>query len=316
MRSHFLHLWLYLNLPLTSSFLVSRTDVSTTCRRHGLPREFDISYRLTASASSEDTDDTDDSSGHPLSGTSRLSHAMLKVKSVDDAVSYWAQKGGTVLQSRKDDDETYKSAFVTLGNGQTTDNCFALELVKTENCKVGNVLNYIGVSLLLQFQGNLRGLISGQDQAQSEGPEPHGIPIKSCASSPGDFLCRICLKSNDLEKTQHFYEDLLGMKLAAGDESQLCLRYNHKGSSGYGVPTTIVFEGTNEKLDHGTCLDHLAIETTTSINQLFERFQSSSSGDKKEEGVAVYLHPTEMFGKTVMGLRDPNGYKVVLAGPA
>lgn len=201
---------------------------------------------------------------------------------------------------------------MVLGNGQTTDQAFALELVQTENCQIENVLNYIGVCLLLQFQGNLKGLIMGEDKAKQEGQEPNGVPVKSCASSPGDYLSRICLKSNNLLKTQAFYKDLLGMKVAAADELQLCLRYSSDSGgnyNNYGVPTTPVFEGTNEKLDHGTCSDNLAIRTTTSIHQLYEQWQNC-------DDAVIYLKPTEMFGSVVMGLRDHNGYKVVLAGPA
>ena len=266
----------------------------------------DDHLRMTAAAA----DDDDDDESHPLSKTSRLSHAMLKVKSVDETCSYWMKKGGKILRSRQDEDGAYLSAFVALGNGKTTDESFALELVRSENSKIGNVINYIGVSLLLQFQGNLKGLISGQDKAKEEGDEPNGFFVKSCASSPGDFLCRLCLKSNNLEKTHEFYTEILGMELAAGDDSQICLRYVQSvdDDSSYGVPITLVFEGTNERLDFGTCFDHLAIRTTSSINELFERFQNSNA-------ITIYMNPIEMFGMTVMGLRDPNGYKVVLAGP-
>eukprot|EP00977_Amphora_coffeiformis_P015577 scaffold4562_cov178-Amphora_coffeaeformis.AAC.6 len=279
---------------------------------------------LRMTSADTDNDDGKSSRNNPLSETSRLSHAMLKVKSVDETCSYWTEKGGSILQSRQDDDGSYLSAFVALGNGKTTDNCFALELVRTEKeSKIGNVINYIGVSLLLQFQGNLQGLISGKDKAKKEGDEPNGFFVKSCASSPGDYLCRLCLKSNNLEKTQAFYELVLGMELAAGDDSQICLRYavpknkSNTDGDGYGVPITIVFEGTNEKLDFGTSFDHLAVRTTTSINELFERFQKAPTTSKDDvEAVTIYMNPVEMFGMTVMGLRDPNGYKVVLAGPA
>lgn len=44
---------------------------------------------LHAAAASKDDD-------HPLSATCRLSHAMLKVSSVDKAVEYWTNKGGKV----------------------------------------------------------------------------------------------------------------------------------------------------------------------------------------------------------------------------
>ena len=56
-------------------------------------------------------------------------------------------------------------------------------------------------------------------------------------------------------------------------------------------------------------INHLAIRTTTSIHQLYEQWQNC-------DDAVIYLKPTEMFGSVVMGLRDHNGYKVVLAGPA
>lgn len=251
-------------------------------------------------------------SGTLLSEGSRLSHVMLKVPSVNNAVDYWTKKGGSVLTSRKEEQsDSFRSAFVAMGNGKTTENSFSLELVQTDNYKLGNIINYLGISLLLQFQGNLEGLISGQTKAKAQDPEPHGIPVKSCASSPGDFICRLCLKSNNLQKTREFYEDVLGMEVAAADDSQLCVRYTSSRlvPSEYGVPTALVFEGTNEKLDHGTCLDHLAIRTNVSINELFQKLKSI-------DGITVFMNPNEMFGSTVMGVMDPNGYKIVLAGKA
>lgn len=268
-------------------------------------------------SSSESDDDSHDENANLLSTTSKLSHVMLKVTSVDDAVSYWTKKGSIVPNSRKDEEgDSYRSAFVALGNGRTTEDAFSLELVKTDNYQLGNVINYLGVSLLLQFQGNLEGLISGQTKARAADPEPHGIPVKSCAASPGDFFCRLCLKSNNLQTTQDFYQDLLGMQVAAADDSQLCVRYENdfSASQEYGVPTALVFEGTNEKLHHGTCLDHLAIVTTMSINELHGRLTTTTT--TTANATKVFMKPTEMFGKTVMGILDPNGYKIVLAGPA
>ena len=295
-----------MKLLIFPGFFLLAVEVTGLLHRHGTTSRRFRSKRLHNDFFLRTSSDKNDSNSS-LEASTRLSHVMLKVQSVEDAVAYWLEKGAKVLQSRTDAEGAYQSAFVALGNGKTTEDCFSLELVRTDNFKLGNVINYLGVSLLLQFQGNLKGLISGEKKAKDEGKEPHGLPVKSVASSPGDFLCRLCLKSNNLEDTQAFYEDLLGLEIAAGDESQLCLRYGGYDKSN-GVPTTLVFEGTNEKLDHGTCLDHLALKTTVSVNALFERFQNESS-------VSIYMKPTEMFGMTVMGLKDPNGYKIVIAGP-
>ena len=287
-------------------------------------------------AAGDDNDADDNEASHPLSQTCRLSHAMFKVESVNNAVAYWTKKGGKVLQSRTaaagDDTDKLQSAFVTLGNGRADDDdssCFALELVQTDNCQIGNVLNYVGVSLLLQFQqgdkNGLQGFLSAtsstttttsSSSSKGDDGEPHGIPVKSCASSPGDYLCRICLKSNNLQATRAFYQNILGMHVAAADESQLCLRYKTDADTSFGVPTTLVFEGSNEKLNHGTCWDHLAIRTTVNVMELFDRLKQQKQQQDEQDATIIYMHPTPMFGMMVMGLRDPSGYKVVLAGPA
>jgi catechol 2,3-dioxygenase-like lactoylglutathione lyase family enzyme len=282
---------------------------------------------------------------HPMAATSRLSHAMLKVPSVDKTLEYWKEKGGTVRISKEkpgtiNGDSELLSAFLELGciqppkqqqqeeeeeegktNSPASSSCFALELVATnkENYSVGNVISYIGVSMLLQFQNNLLGAITGEEQPRSQGEEPNGIPVTSAASAPGDFLARLCLKSNDLAATCEFYTSVLGMEAKAQDDQMICLRYDNDCFSA-GIPTTLCFEAattsissttttttsTTEELDMGDCLDHVAVATQTSIEEIYQR-------SKTHSGCKIFMKPTEMFGKEVMGLIDPNGYKIVIA---
>jgi catechol 2,3-dioxygenase-like lactoylglutathione lyase family enzyme len=61
----------------------------------------------------------------PLPSTHRLSHVMLKVPSVDRTVAYWTERLGSVIMSRENEQGSLQSAFVALGNGTSTDNCFA-----------------------------------------------------------------------------------------------------------------------------------------------------------------------------------------------
>jgi len=99
---------------------------------------------------------------NPLAETSRLSHVMLRVPSVDDTVNYWTTiQGGSIRVSRpnKNDDDkndnddadinntnglTQKltSAMVELGchdeDGNPKGSCFALELVSTTTNKKNN----------------------------------------------------------------------------------------------------------------------------------------------------------------------------------
>ena len=155
--------------------------------------------------------------------------------------------------------------------------------------------------MLLQFQNNLLGPIIGEKPLE-QGDEPNGIPIKSSAAAPGDFLSRFSLQSRDLVATNAFYSTILGMD-ALVDENMVCLRYDMKDFPG--VPTTLVFEATKDEINKGDCLDHLAIVTKLDIEELHRRIQESE--------YSIFMNPTEMFGKQVMGVLDPNGYKVVIA---
>lgn len=272
----------------------------------------------------------DDLPPHPLAETSFLSHAMLKVPSVDKTVQYWTDKGGKIRTSKlKDSDASngnveLMSAFVELGsssNNQEQDEssssssvCFALELVSTSSSSskeysIGNSISYIGVSMLLQFQNNLLGVISGQQSVAPQGDEPNGIPVQSAASAPGDFLARLAFHSKDLESTLEFYTSVLGMTVKAHDDTMLCLRYDNDCFK-RGVPTTLVFDklGTDEPLELGDCFDHVVVATRTPVDKLYDQFQNNPLCDKR-----IFMKPTDMFGKQVMGLIDPNGYKVIIA---
>lgn len=275
-----------------------------------------------------------------MSTTSFLSHVMLKVPSVDESVLYWTEKGGTVRISRSNGktngEAKLLSASVEMGcdqnfksNSRKKDNsdvdeqtsnpdgvesssepspaCFALELVRTEkeDFDIGNVISYVGVSMLLQFRNNLLGAIVGDEKPRNQGEEPNGIPVCSSASAPGDYFARFSLKTRDVVSTSDFYTTILGMTAKAQDDKMTCLRYDNDCFQN-GVATTLVFDSTAEDLDKGDCFDHLAITTTSQISILYEEFEKG--------GCTVFMKPTSMFGKQVCGLIDPNGYKVVVAG--
>jgi catechol 2,3-dioxygenase-like lactoylglutathione lyase family enzyme len=295
-------------------------------------------------AAASSNDNNEQPQPHPLYQTSRLSHVMLKVPSVDRTVAYWTEQMGDVLISKHNDKGAMTSAFVALGNGTSTENGFALELVQhsssspddADKFQLGTAISYIGVSMLLQFQNNLLGAAAGE-KPQEQGDEPNGIAVKSSASAPGDFFCRFCLTTPDLVSTNAFYSEVMGMDPKAIDANMICMRYdnnppnkNGDGDSaaaatnntttgkpvggGYaGVPTTLVFEKVADTdIDMGNCFDHIAIVTTRDIGDEYERIRTMIA-DGKATGATIFMNPTEMFGKKVMGIRDPNGYKVILA---
>ena len=304
------------------------------------------------SSSNDDVTIKSSSSSSLMSDTSFLSHVMLKVPSVDKSVSYWTgdDMGGKVTRSKgnglANGEEELLSAFVEMGRSTSTrySSCarykddtatsssshpppaFSLELVTTNKAtySVGNIISYIGISKLLQFQNNLLGAIIANDgkevqkkeEEEQEQEEPNGIPIKSVASAPGDYIAQFTLRSKDLTATSDFYTTILGMDNKAQDEKLLCLRYNNndKSSSSLGVPTTLVFENFVDDdnddvvLEKGDCFDHIAIQTTSHVvDNLYKDVVSQQNNN-------VFMKPTLMFGMKVIGLLDPNGYKVVVAG--
>jgi len=314
--------------------------------------------------------------------TSRFSHAMIKVPSVDDAAAYFISKGGRITQSRSNGEtngeEELLSAFVELGsttknNDDTETKSFALELIKSSGDQTPNEsvsgrsgLLYLGLSLLLKMQDEsnnnpllelMKGIDNANDAAKDPFPHPGAaddakdddqtsndkeqlqqsessvLPIKYVASAPGDGFAQVALACNDkLVETCDFYTSLLGMDQKAQDGRLLCLRYDDNNSTEddkenssaktNGVATTLVFENCPSESDGETndnCLDHLAIETTSSIQGLYQSIldkneASKNVDDNNDSIISVYLEPTPMFGSTVLGLIDPNGYQVVVYG--
>jgi catechol 2,3-dioxygenase-like lactoylglutathione lyase family enzyme len=333
----FLHHW-----PAFSGMSSSQSPTFMILRQSGAKGENHFSKNLPNS--SEDDDDESENLLSDPSAASRLSHAMLQVPSVDTTVSYWKEIAYAKVTASSKLDETSKnenandelrSAFVVLGNGKTTENCFALELVRHQDklFELGNAISYLGVSKLLQYANteDLLQVLTGNDKKLPAKKEPNGIEVSSCASAPGDFFARFCLHAVDMEATADFYTNILGMKIAAVDDDgkTLCLRYvspmrssgNEKkeyqsGPSYYGVPTTLVFEPlptSSASLETGSCFDHLVIQTQADIDAVHEQLQTLLEG-KNGLNCSVFMKPTEMFGQKVLGVLDPNGYKVILAG--
>jgi catechol 2,3-dioxygenase-like lactoylglutathione lyase family enzyme len=332
------------DVRLRRRVLIVSLSGSNSIGDNGSTSNDDVTIKSSSSSSS--------SSSSLMSETSFLSHVMLKVPSVDKSVSYWTgdDMGGKVTRSKgnglANGEGELLSAFVEMGRSTSTryssndddekddtatsssspPPAFSLELLKTnkETYSVGNIISYIGISKLLQFQNNLLGAIIANDgkqvqkkEIEQEQEEPNGIPIKSVASAPGDYIAQFTLKSKNLTSTSDFYTAILGMDNKAQDDKLLCLRYNNndKSSSSLGVPTTLVFENFVDDdnddvvLEKGDCFDHIAIQTTSSniVDNLYKDVVSQQNNN-------VFMKPTTMFGMKVIGLLDPNGYKVVIAG--
>jgi len=302
-------------------------------RRHSLLRV------IKANGDSSDVDEANEDKNDNLLGrpiaASRLSHAMLQVPSVDTTLQFWKETSNaqvtasSQIDSNDNGDDKLKSAFCVLGNGKSIDKCFALELVRNKHKEfvLGNAISYLGISKLIQFASpeDLISVITGSKPDPPEQEEPNGLRTELVASAPGDYFARFCLHTSALDKTTDFYTNILGMDVAAvGDNGEmLCLRYPSAlltdmtdDSSVYGVPTTLVFEPLprGSTLSMGNCFDHLVIATEADIDAVYEQVQELLEESDLE--CPIFMKPTKMFGQKVIGVMDPNGYKIILAGKA
>ena len=264
-----------------------------------------------------------------VSTNSYLSHLMLCVPDVNATIDFWVEeKGATLYTFRKSD--TGESAFVGFGGKNAMDpDRFALEIVKSKakDYELGNVLSYIGISMLLQYDFTSRKDVTKLIEENKPEPplfkppaprasnnietDPSGIEVRYVASAPGDPLARICFRcQTDLEETADFYQDLLGMEEVALDKDNLCLRFSEQSEEKRSLPTTLVFTKTKDdsELEMGNCFDHIVIGTED-LSLLEERVRSMSV-DADEADKTIFMTPREMFGSKVMGLKDPNGYKI------
>ena len=151
-------------------------------------------------------------------------------------------------------------------------------------------------------------------RSTEENLDPNGLEVRSVASGPGDYFCRVCLRSSGgdtsgvdaLRRTEEFYTQALGMKTLAEDDDMVCLRCPKGGD--YGASITLVFERGNSDvpLEHGNCFDHMVI-STKDVDEAAAVLRTKLPDD------AIFMEPQDMFGSRIMGLKDPNGYKVYLA---
>jgi len=258
---------------------------------------------------------------------SQVMHATLMVPDVNATIDYWTSRGATVQNYRKS--PKAETAFVGFSDTFEDRGFFSLEisaLPKATRLNLGNALSYFGLSMLLDF--DLKKAAAGEkNPAPLTNIDPNGIKVRRVAAAPGDSFSRFCLRtaasSNDvLAKTIEFYEHL-GMKVVAGDETCACLRYTTTQEEDSttlraGVATTLYFErpgaDDNTDFDIGNCFDHFAISTLNvdvATEALRAILLAQGSGEDAISKV-IFMEPTKMFGKKLVGLYDPNGYKVYL----
>ena len=241
----------------------------------------------------------------------QLMHTMLRVPNVNATVDFWKGRGANVHSYRKT--SKAETAFVGFGPEQGN-GYFSLEITKqseNEVFQLGNSIQYFGLSMLMGM--NLMRAAAGEKIASTEEEDPNGIQVRPVASAPGDSFARFCLKVDPLKEdafaqTTGFYE-MLGMELVAADEDLICLRYTNNNDSvnRTGVATTLVFSKSSDKLEIGNCFDHMAIST---VNVEAAATAVQESLDTPDS--VIFMEPSPMFGTKIMGLTDPNGYKVYL----
>jgi catechol 2,3-dioxygenase-like lactoylglutathione lyase family enzyme len=104
-------------------------------------------------------------------------------------------------------------------------------------------------------------------------------------------LLHIALLTRDLKKTEKFYTDILGMKVAFRvPPSMVFLRSP-------GAKDLVNFVKSNKRITSGHGLEHLGFKTTKSALRLLE---------KKLEERAIEIEGRR--GQHALYFRDPNGY--------
>jgi catechol 2,3-dioxygenase-like lactoylglutathione lyase family enzyme len=234
-------------------------------------------------------------------------HAMLRVPDVNATVDFWTSQGARVHSYRKASNA--ETAFI--GFGKQGGGYFSLEITALREetpFQLGNAIQYFGLSMLLGM--DLQMAAAGEQVPAGVNQDPAGLEIRPVASAPGDSFSRLCLgtipQDDILSKTTNFYEGL-GMELVAGDDALICLRYTDKQEGRTGVATTLVFEKMQNDLEPGNCFDHLAI-STVNVNTAATLLRASLDNPDK----VIFMEPKPMFGTKILGLYDPNGYKVYL----
>ena len=106
-------------------------------------------------------------------------------------------------------------------------------------------------------------------------------------------LCHIALKVRDLKKTEDFYVDVLGLKVA----------FRHPPSMSFlttpGSGDLLNFVRTNQRLRATQGLEHLGFKVTQSqLSRLETKF--------KKAGIKI----DGRRGKTAFYITDPNGYQL------
>jgi len=268
---------------------------------------------------------------------SQIMHAMLAVPDVNATVNYWKSRGATLQSYRKS--RKAETAFVGFSDAFNDRGFFSLEIVTLANeagsLTLGNAISYFGLSMLLDFDLETAAAGESPPPASLTDIDPNGIQVQSVAAAPGDSFSRFCLRTaatgattdegeeDVLAKTIDFYEQL-GMTVAAGDETCACLRYTATKKEDNtiqraGVAMTLYFERPdaedNTDLNIGNCFDHFAFSTLdvdVATEALRAIFLSQGSGEDDDISKFIFMEPTIMFGMKLVGLYDPNGYKVYL----
>lgn len=274
---------------------------------------------------------------HPLS-SSGLAHVMLRVPSVNATVDYYVGRGGrlrnfnayptgaaTAFLDFGPDDDSESAGYCSLEITQAADkkNNNNKGANKDDDFVVGNAVQYVGLSMLLDFdKTNLESVILHRDKKATVERDPNGLVVKTVASAPGDPLARLCLTidddKTDLGDVGDFYTGLLGMEQVAGDARCVCLRYKEDADavgtatgSRTGVPTTMVFASPpagDEGLQRGNCFDHFVVHVASVDAAHAFLLQRQGKGDDS----TIFMPPTKMFGRSLLGITDPSGYQVYL----
>ncbi|XP_031625445.1 glyoxalase domain-containing protein 4 isoform X2 [Contarinia nasturtii] len=121
------------------------------------------------------------------------------------------------------------------------------------------------------------------------------------AQSSGDPVQSVIINSNDLQKTQSYWTDLLNMKLLNQSDNELALKYD-------GDQTKLIFKKIDEKIDRKTAFGRIAFAIAFE-----EQTKLSEEVTKRNAKVIHPLTSLDTPGKAtvrVIILSDPNELEI------
>jgi len=220
----------------------------------------------------------------------RMLHAMIKVKDVNETISFWEGFGAKTLTFRSNGKT--ENAFVGFGKYSDGER-FALELISNQEAlEAGNAVNHFGLS---------SSVIASSALPPSRDPNGFSTQLVDAPGVSSDPFRCIALNVENLEASTDFYGRVLGMQ----ELSRTAQHVQLGCESGSDVRLMLCQQKDGKGVVRGNSFDHLVF-STLDVEKTAEAIRSRGA-DGTVCTCEVTLSPTKMFGVRITASRDPDG---------